>query len=211
MTAGSHGSCSWCSADADRRGRTYGRGTWTLRRGPSSAIARTRGRQLAARLARLRREAPVVLALPRGGVPVAVQAAAEVEADARHLRAGASRQEIVGRTVLVDDGVGTGNTARAAACAARRRGAARIVLAVPLIGAAVLSRLGEDLDEIVCVEVAPGARVRARAGGHRRGDRRCAARSSPAARLDGSQPPSDTSTSSRERATTSPSRARLTR
>ena len=184
----------------------------------SPAVFRDRsdaGRRLAARLERLRREAPVVLALPRGGVPVAVEVAAALAApldvlvvqklgepgaffgavaedglavvdhdraralginparlsalreqagvtaatSAWRLRRGRSPHEIVGRAVvLVDDGVGTGDSAIAAARTARRRGAARIVLAVPVARAAALTRLGEELDEVVCVEVAPIAR-----------------------------------------------------
>jgi putative phosphoribosyl transferase len=78
---------------------------------------------------------------------------------ARRLRGGRPPRDIVGRTVLlVDDGVGTGDSAVAAAHTARRRGAARIVLAVPVARTAALARLGEELDEIVCIEVGPLAR-----------------------------------------------------
>jgi hypothetical protein len=67
--------------------------------------------------------------------------------------------DLVGRTVLlVDDGIGAGDVAIAAARTARHRGAARIVLAVPVAGAAALVRLRAQLDDIVCLEVAPAAR-----------------------------------------------------
>ncbi|MFE3389915.1 phosphoribosyltransferase family protein [Streptomyces anulatus] len=57
-----------------------------------------------------------------------------------------------GRTALVvDDGVATGSTARAACQIARARGAARIVLAVPVAPHDWTARLGGDADEFVCV------------------------------------------------------------
>jgi putative phosphoribosyl transferase len=57
-----------------------------------------------------------------------------------------------GRTVLVvDDGVATGATARAACRIARARGAARTVLAVPVAPQDLAGRMGRDADEVVCV------------------------------------------------------------
>jgi len=57
-----------------------------------------------------------------------------------------------GRTVLVvDDGVATGATARAACRIARARGAARTVLAVPVAPRDLAGRMGRDADEVVCV------------------------------------------------------------
>jgi hypothetical protein len=77
------------------------------------------------------------------------------DGDARRLRAGMVRRRLAGRTVLlVDDGIGSGDGMRAAARTARGQGAARIVAAVPVAGPAALSRLGEELDDVVCVEVA---------------------------------------------------------
>jgi putative phosphoribosyl transferase len=52
----------------------------------------------------------------------------------------------------VDDGVATGATARAAARAARERGAARVVLAAPVIAAESVPELERDFDEVVAVE-----------------------------------------------------------
>ena len=84
------------------------------------------------------------------------RALADVEQQASRHRDGRAALDIAGRTVLlVDDGIGTGRSAIAAAHAARRRGAGRIVLAVPVSGSAALVRVGEALDEVVCVEVAP--------------------------------------------------------
>jgi putative phosphoribosyl transferase len=63
---------------------------------------------------------------------------------------------LAGRTVIVvDDGVATGATARAAARAARDRGAARVVLAAPVIAAQSAPALKEDFDEIVAVQLPP--------------------------------------------------------
>ncbi|MCN9244783.1 dienelactone hydrolase family protein [Streptomyces sp. RY43-2] len=60
---------------------------------------------------------------------------------------------VAGRTVVViDDGVATGSTARAACRIARARGAARIVLAVPVAPQDWTDRLGEDADDLVCLE-----------------------------------------------------------
>ncbi|MEU6810800.1 phosphoribosyltransferase family protein [Streptomyces sp. NPDC046831] len=60
---------------------------------------------------------------------------------------------LAGRTaVVVDDGVATGSTARVACTIARERGAARIVLAVPVAPADWTDRLGDDADELVCLD-----------------------------------------------------------
>ncbi|MGW2744453.1 phosphoribosyltransferase family protein [Streptomyces sp. NPDC001450] len=60
---------------------------------------------------------------------------------------------VAGRTVVVvDDGVATGSTARAACRIARARGAARIVLAVPVAPRDFARRLGGDADELVCLD-----------------------------------------------------------
>ena len=61
-----------------------------------------------------------------------------------------------GRTViLVDDGVATGGTARAGARILRARGAARIVLAVPVGSPDLHDRIGADVDELVQLEAPP--------------------------------------------------------
>lgn len=156
---------------------------------------------------------PVLLALPRGGVPVAlpiaqqlgvplrlllvrklgapsqpelalgavvegdppqlvlneeIMSALQVPADViESLRAGelaeierrrarfgaAAPPPLAGRMViLVDDGVATGATAEAALRAARQAGAARIVLAVPVIASAVAARFRKDGTEVVALE-----------------------------------------------------------
>jgi putative phosphoribosyl transferase len=172
------------------------------------------GRLLAERVSQLRFSAPpVVLALPRGGVPVgaevarALQApldlllvrkigtpwqpelalAAVVEGDPPHivvdeevqrnvrsdagyierqaqieLREIARRRQVylrgrapvplAGRSVVVvDDGIATGTTMRAALKALGRRGAAQRVLAVPVAPQDTLERLRAEVDEVVCL------------------------------------------------------------
>jgi len=63
-------------------------------------------------------------------------------------------RDLAGRTVIVvDDGVATGATARAAGRAARKLGAARVVLAAPVIAAASEPELRSEFDAIVAVEL----------------------------------------------------------
>jgi putative phosphoribosyl transferase len=169
------------------------------------------GRELAEGLAAYRDASPVVLGLPRGGVPVAYEVAraldapldvcvvrkigapiqpelgigavaeenalyvdrdlmrrvgvsdhelttlvarerAEVEDRARRFRRGAPPVDVRGRTVIVvDDGVATGGTARAALETLRARGAERVVLAVPVGAADSLDALASIADEVVAL------------------------------------------------------------
>jgi len=173
------------------------------------------GRRLAKRLERFRHEDPVVLGLPRGGVPVAFEVAralgapldvivvrklglpfqpelamgaigeggvlilerdlvrrariseqelaavearerAELERRARRFRGDRAPESLAGRTaIVVDDGVATGSTARAACQVARAQGAGRVVLAVPVGPPDTIAELeaSEDIDEVVCLEV----------------------------------------------------------
>ncbi len=176
------------------------------------ADRRDAGRRLARLLARFRDEQPVIVGIPRGGVPVAAEVAraldapldvavvrkigapqnseyavgalaeggvrvlsdetvralglsdAEVEAliarvegelseRTRRYRAARQPVELTGRTaILVDDGLATGRSARAALLSLRRRGAARVILAVPVAAPESVEALREDADEIVCVQ-----------------------------------------------------------
>jgi predicted phosphoribosyltransferase/dienelactone hydrolase len=68
-------------------------------------------------------------------------------------RGGRPPVPVAGRTVVVvDDGVATGSTARAACRIARARGAARVVLAVPVAPHDWTDRLSGEADELVCLE-----------------------------------------------------------
>lgn len=60
---------------------------------------------------------------------------------------------LAGKTaILVDDGVATGYTTRAALAAARDRGARTLVLAVPVAPADTLEALTHDADAVICLE-----------------------------------------------------------
>lgn len=171
---------------------------------------REAGEKLAQALRGYATEMPLVLALPRGGVPVAFEVArtlgaplhvlvvrklgapgfpelglgalseggevyvdgdacerlgvtehqlvrvaeregAELQRRVQLYRGTRLRPEVAGRTViLVDDGVATGASMRAAIKAARQEGPARIVLAVPVAAADSVAQLQAEVDEIVC-------------------------------------------------------------
>jgi len=170
------------------------------------------GRRLAAALDRFTGGEPLVVALPRGGVPVGFEIAralgapldvllvrklgapfnpeygigaiaeggvrlvrraeveligvsdeeleevvaresAELERRRRLYRGDEEPHPVEGRTViLVDDGIATGGTAVVAAHALKARGAAKVVLAVPVAPPGSEERLAGDFDEIVCLE-----------------------------------------------------------
>lgn len=171
------------------------------------------GKQLAAALERFRGDEVVVLALPRGGVPVAAEVARHlgapidlllvrkvgvpyqpelamgavvdgaepivvrnepvirlagisavefeaacgrelVEIERRRKRYLGTRPpaKISGRTVIiVDDGVATGATVRAAIRAVRRRKPRGIVVATPVAPEDTIAALSEEADEVVCL------------------------------------------------------------
>jgi len=173
------------------------------------------GRALADRLALMAfDEPPVILALPRGGVPIGAEVARRLHApldllmvrkigvpgqpelalaavvDGEHadvviderlqeyvprwagyieqqkglaLReierrrhvylAGRAPVPLKGRTVIVvDDGIATGTTVRAALRALRRRELARLILAVPVAPSDVVLRLRDEVDDLVCLD-----------------------------------------------------------
>lgn len=172
------------------------------------------GQRLAQALLRFKDERPVILALPRGGVPVAFEVAqalaapldlllirkigvpgqpelalgAVVDGDHPHLvinrdiaalveasdayvaeqeaeklreieerrtlyLKGRHRPEIAGRTVIVvDDGVATGATMRAALEALREMRLKHLVVAVPVAPADTQERVRQAVDELICLE-----------------------------------------------------------
>jgi putative phosphoribosyl transferase len=170
------------------------------------------GRRLARELEHLADEHPVVVGLPRGGVPVAAEVAVELgapldvilvrkvgvpyqpelamgavgedgvtvvndevvrmagistvefdrvagreraELDRRvaRFREGRPGASLAGRTVIVvDDGIATGSTARAACQVARAHGATTVVLAAPVAPADWTERLAGVADRYVCVD-----------------------------------------------------------
>ena len=78
---------------------------------------------------------------------------AELERRARQLRGDRPRLSLEGRTaVVVDDGVATGATARAACEVVRAHGAARVVLAVPVGSPHALADIAPTVDEVVCLD-----------------------------------------------------------
>jgi putative phosphoribosyl transferase len=77
---------------------------------------------------------------------------AELQRRAEVYRRGRPRVPLSGRTVIVvDDGVATGSTAKAACQVARLEGAARVVLAVPVAPRDWTRRLADAADEYVTV------------------------------------------------------------
>ena len=78
---------------------------------------------------------------------------AELGRRAERYRAGLPRVPLTGKTaIVVDDGIATGSTARAACQVARAHGAARVVLAVPVAPPASIGALASVADEVVFVE-----------------------------------------------------------
>jgi putative phosphoribosyl transferase len=74
----------------------------------------------------------------------------ELERRARRFREARARVDLTGRTALiVDDGIATGSTARAACHVARAHGAAKVVLAAPVAPRDVARRFAGDVDELV--------------------------------------------------------------
>ena len=79
------------------------------------------------------------------------QERALLESRVARFRQGRRRIDLTGRTVvIVDDGIATGSTARAACQVARHLGAARVILAVPVAPARAIVELKEP-DDVVCL------------------------------------------------------------
>jgi len=124
------------------------------------------GHRLAAVLGKFSGQDAVVLGIPKGGLVVAAEVARELqlpldalvvrERSALDVEIGRVQMELAspelrGRVVLIiDDGIATGATARLAARLARLRGAAKVVIAVP-VGPAGAPRLIPEADEVICL------------------------------------------------------------
>lgn len=75
---------------------------------------------------------------------------AELQRRARRFRGDRERRSVAGKTaVVVDDGIATGSTARAACQVVRAQGAVRVVLAVPVAPAGWTSRMEGTADELI--------------------------------------------------------------
>ncbi|MGB8649712.1 MAG: phosphoribosyltransferase family protein [Mycobacteriales bacterium] len=90
---------------------------------------------------------------PRELAAVEARERAEVERRAKRFRGDRPPVPLAGRVaLLVDDGIATGSTARAACRVARAQGAARVLLAVPVAPADTVGTLGDDADEVICLQ-----------------------------------------------------------
>jgi predicted phosphoribosyltransferase len=75
----------------------------------------------------------------------------ELERRERLFRGDRPPIRVVDRTViLVDDGLATGSTMRAAVRALRQQGAARIIVAVPVAARSTCAEMEDEADEVVC-------------------------------------------------------------
>jgi len=87
------------------------------------------------------------------------EARAKVERRMLRLRSGRPGLALEGRLVIiVDDGIAAGSTMRTAIAALRRRGAARLVVAVPTAHQSALDAVAQLADEAYCANPRGGAR-----------------------------------------------------
>ena len=87
--------------------------------------------------------------------PVIAREKAELSRRAALFLKGRKRLDPKGRiAILVDDGLATGITARAALRALRERGAARLILAVPIAAPESIAALADAADEVIAVDTA---------------------------------------------------------
>jgi predicted phosphoribosyltransferase len=95
------------------------------------------------------------LALPPEVVEqVARREEAEVARREESYRTGRPPLDVAGRVVVVvDDGLATGSTMRAAVAALRAMGPGRIVVAVPVGSPETCQQLATEADEVVCLEM----------------------------------------------------------
>jgi putative phosphoribosyl transferase len=82
---------------------------------------------------------------------IAANEAGELERQERAYRDDRAPAEVKNRTViLVDDGLATGSTMRAAAAAVRAQHPQRLVIAVPVAPAETCAALQSEADEVIC-------------------------------------------------------------
>jgi predicted phosphoribosyltransferase len=100
----------------------------------------------------LNRDAVAQLAIPERVIDeVAARERRELERREHLYREGREAPALEGRTVIVvDDGLATGASMRAAVEALKKRRPARIVVAVPVGSVETCARLRHEVDEVVC-------------------------------------------------------------
>ena len=93
------------------------------------------------------------LAIPPAAIDrVAAEEGRELERRQRSYRDGRPEPVVAGRTViLVDDGLATGSTMRAAVAALRQLAPARVVVAVPVAARSTCDELRGEVDDVVCL------------------------------------------------------------
>jgi putative phosphoribosyl transferase len=85
---------------------------------------------------------------------VAAEEKAELERREREYRSGQLPLDVAGKTViLVDDGLATGASMRAAVRALRKRAPRRIIIAAPVASAEACEAMRQEADECVCTSV----------------------------------------------------------
>src|SRR5687767_13421797 len=90
---------------------------------------------------------------PRWIDAVAAQELAELRRREEAYRDGRPAPDVRGKVaILVDDGLATGASMRAAVSALKKLGPARLVVAVPVGASQTCRELGEIADEVVCAE-----------------------------------------------------------
>jgi putative phosphoribosyl transferase len=88
-----------------------------------------------------------------GFAAVEARERAELASRVRRFRGGHERVSLVGRTALiVDDGIATGSTARAACQVARGHGAARVIVATPVAPPSTAARLRGVADDVIVLD-----------------------------------------------------------
>jgi putative phosphoribosyl transferase len=90
--------------------------------------------------------------LPQAVEAIAARERAELERRERAYRGDSPPVDVTGKTaILVDDGLATGSTMRAAIASLRQRDPARIVVAVPVAALQVCAQLQREGAQVVCL------------------------------------------------------------